>query len=1543
MPQQIIDSALANQLTSTRTERDAAEKRLRDNQLLVDSLQKSRLELRKQGAAEALLKAKEGELADAKKQRDDLLSSRNRLDQSVRERIEQALRRQQPERSIGELSSQLPIAMLPVRLETRFFQGDQELRIRIYPDDVHVNSHQLALTERELDLGKAYWGQRLAGHDNLASLAQQVGGPRARWIVRSLTPTNYDAASGTLSNGAAQYPTPELRASNDFRPARAVALPERWVAIGLREDAVHGYSSPLFTCWSEGTVPDALNLAPSFDSSTQRDAKPDEAPLDNEIAWLSSFEAAKRMGMTITVKDSDLKEGKLRDGIDLLLVVGVDWTLSPEQSARSLSELLTAHQFSTGLSFLAQGTPTNNTGSTRAGASVAAAKRELPLEQTAHGRLASALGLPAGHALAELDGAELSEQRTCSLLIDAIWASTLGHYLSDRIAPYATPRLVTLTRDHATQYLQPFGPYTALRVGKQPYGILPVFAEALYEPEREQGTEQGLAGLLRKLRWFFTEAIDDLPQLGKSDDPDDDLKELLQVSPVSLHARLRPFLEDEMVSSVDGLAPVASAQTTILRSLVLPHLQSYTGPMLGVARIMGMTCHKRYFPLKAPWVQPGELIPGAPLQPDYVSEIASRLQSGIGMSAAMQARADGCKSLLEGLLAQAGSKELQLATDQMLENFRARLAKETAAPVFLPTPPSVGFYQPTVRTDPAFVSLQTPKQIGAAVVPKYTGQLAMNDFVIAELIKAVIPEQPELHDLASYRQSVHALVGTPASDLDRALRGVLDCYSHRLDAWWTSLATRRLSTLREKRPDGIYLGGYGWVEKLRPQQGAADSLGYVHAPSIDHAVAAAVLRSGELSHTGEESEFLRVDLSSRRVRNALSLLDGVGKGQPLAALLGYRFERALRERGLTLMRFVLPFRRLCPYYAGQQAPTQGAAESIAARDVVDGVALAERWRKHDDLLAALPAQLAITGAERPLLIDALNELSDALDAVNDVLISEGVYQTVRGNFERAGAALSALDRQTRPPEAQVLRTPRSGQMYTQRVAVVLQSDARPAAWKGIGSEDLAAQLEPRLDAWLARLIGDPNTYQLAAEVRVGDAVQHSLSLGLSELGLSPLRLVLSSLAPNAQGPSELELGIARKLSEKTGKLSEDAELALLDGPPAGSSATGLGPLLAFLRLLNTFLSRRRALDARDLFPATDAPSPGVDIAELRARLELRAKPALATVIAQLEAATGAASAAPVRSALDAAGRLGCSGAVPLLVGDDQPSLSALHGQLDAVLSNLRESRDLLNNREASFLWPAVGDPTFQTQALEHLAGCLRHAAGEALPVLPLFSVHNGPELTASLADQQALVGQPENARAWLEQLARVRPELDALSAVLTAADLLRADDAAPLQTRVVQLPHEAGQRWAALSLPAGNPLLSVLALGEFDLSAAVSGLYCDGFSELIPSARETTGVSFHYDAPGARAPQSILLAVAPNLAADTWSLEALWKTVLHTWELSRLRAVGPKDMRALGSMLPALFVQSDTSKQYPSLDLMQLIARSAGVATGISGKVFDGQ
>src|SRR6185295_18160352 len=125
-----------------------------------------------------------------------------------------------------------------------------------------------------------------------------------------------------------------------------------------------------------------------------------------------------------------------------------------------------------------------------------------------------------------------------------------------------------------------------------------------------------------------------------------------------------------------------------------------------------------------------------------------------------------------------------------------------------------------------------------------------------------------------------------------------------------------------------------------PLVAQATESGFIHAPSMAHAATAALLRNAHLGSTGvpQASGPFAIDLSSRRVREARWLLDGVRQGQPLGALLGYRLERRLHE--LALDRFIQPLRRLAPLSAGKLLePTTAPLETIAANNVVDGLVL----------------------------------------------------------------------------------------------------------------------------------------------------------------------------------------------------------------------------------------------------------------------------------------------------------------------------------------------------------------------------------------------------------------------------------------------------------------------------------------------------------------------------------------------------------------------------------------------------------------------------
>jgi hypothetical protein len=100
-----------------------------------------------------------------------------------------------PQQLIEEWDDSLPIMLLPLRVETRF--KDAELWVRVFPDEIAINTHEKLLTEREQTFGMAYWkALRAAATDDARKAAWQdlvkrFGANRAAWVALQTKPTNW--------------------------------------------------------------------------------------------------------------------------------------------------------------------------------------------------------------------------------------------------------------------------------------------------------------------------------------------------------------------------------------------------------------------------------------------------------------------------------------------------------------------------------------------------------------------------------------------------------------------------------------------------------------------------------------------------------------------------------------------------------------------------------------------------------------------------------------------------------------------------------------------------------------------------------------------------------------------------------------------------------------------------------------------------------------------------------------------------------------------------------------------------------------------------------------------------------------------------------------------------------------------------------------------------------------------------------------------------------------------------------------------------------
>ncbi len=1197
-----------------------------------------------------------------------------------------------------------------------------------------------------------------------------------------------------------------------------------------------------------------------------------------------------------------------------------------------------------------------------------------PAEAAAHSAAATlghALGASDASRFARFAGGESRYEHTASQVHAALYGASFGFFFTEVLYPVIKRASFRDIREHVQRCLRPAGPCAPLRVGRQPYGVIPVLSTPVawrWKDELESlppGFSRTLATTLAGIRLWVEGVTPDERVLDKlvtmaapppGAEPHVMLAELLKQAPLATGAKVRPIGGAASLYITGAqLAKAEEAHRNVVNAILgaagvqgLIHVDDdgeFRSPLI---RELFAPRKPEYSLGSLPWVA-GNL-DDAQAIPKAVAKVRERIQAAAGdvrnTKSFLAVAASDADTLFEALLLLSATFEYWRAAEEYVRRpefdakFDGALLTELSG-IGTPTPAAAG------RT-----RVQTPRQL----LQLRAG--ALDDASPVSLLSKVHAEmfalqEPTLRDAREFHAALDALVDRPAREVDHALRGLMDAGSHRLDAWITSVATRRLQAQRQSRPRGVHIGGYGFVHDLKPDV-TPDSDGYIHVPSTDHAVMAAVLRAAHLANRDDQPESFAVSLTSERVRHALQLSDGMAHGQRASALLGYRFERGLIE-GRHQARYINAFRKFAPHPA-DSAAVSGAQESIAARDVVDGQTLAEKWHKERDAIFDVIGTLTeppgtVAAQDRDALRAHLDGLVRLADAFGDLWMGESVYQLVRGNTERQAAAIAVMDRQERPPEALSVQTPRKCWGYAQRVAWTLPAQSQAVGWP----VDIVARTEPGANAIAAALMGDAQRFRIAARALGPDgAVLPDIelpALGLEEAGLSPLALAMLSLPSSRDEPTRLEQHLAIVIARRGG-LPEGAGVALELAAAPGSAPEAIGPagLLALANAVREALFDRRALSQRDFSPPTGEVPEGVDPAPVVERAA-----ALEEELAACEAALATAltaSAAPDIDALPAA-FLRASGVIPVAPWALTPAarrapVEALVDEGRAVQAAL--SRLLQQWREAVVPAPVSGDDGPQAAidaTLELAATRIRLVFGAGFPVLPPFSIAPAlmAPLAASWADQQALL-QPSKLAVvqWIRTMSLVRTGVRALAGALDAAAWTGNMAAGLGDGRVAQWPHAAGRRWVALPFDGGRPddvRLSTVLFGALpEADQPTIGVLLDEWTEAIPEAKTTTSVAFQYDAPGARPPQAICLAVDAGIAPEGWTADALVDTVNEMFDLSRLRLLKPADVRGAGAMLPTMFIPQNLSSEMPSLDLLGISALRAGShrVEGLLGK-----
>ena len=1009
------------------------------------------------------------------------------------------------------------------------------------------------------------------------------------------------------------------------RPPQVVALPDRLVCA--LETTAAGRIEVL-----GAMIPSPVHVGPDPHGATPFVVTDGDLTVPDELQWMIDFDRAVDDGLGFRI---DLPPEVAAAGVDRVTVIGVRLGDGPEDSATLLEELLAHHRDGRGgLAVLRQGTPTNNGDEDGAGFTrtddadatfdehlLGTALPDAPPEERLDGRwLADWLGIDP-QVIGSVPGAFGTDQLEARAMNVALWPATLGYFLETMMAPVVGTASADDARWFMSNFVSGRGALPAIRIGAQPYGILPAVAFDRLGPE--QAVDDSRTSFLRRLLALLRIADADWAQFSRqvrslgrpSANFDADVLDVLGLHPSSAEMHFRYAQGLDHIVNLGGLLDFAAPMTKAIFSARLDRQATDLLGRFGAGADPPAILDKYFLPGHGKLL--GDIIDDRPVsETEHVrvwttdgASYLAWLATAAGTSLEAVRAQDGFiddrppRALLYLLLRHG----ILLGFHDAAVKLHARTGTPQAAIL-------------AMKREPAFVHVA-----GVASESRWAPLLEVDPAItgdprrtIGDHIARNVGRLRETAHLGEQVAAIRRLAPVPTARLERLLAEHVDLCSYRFDAWRLGCVHHHVERLRAQQPKGIHVGAYGWLEDLRPsgavrtpvvlddELGAVfqregetplerDSAngGFIHAPSLDHAITAAVLRAGHLSHQGTATaSTLAVNLSSARVRTALSTLEGIRNGQSLSALLGYRLERGLHDRGgiTEVDRFIQPLRKAFPLVADRLAPTRTDAEisadAAAARNVVDGLRLVEHVtsrpdRAHYPFGKALPMA---SPSERTAIDEEVGRLLDLHDALGDLALAEAVHQAAQGRYDAAGAILDTVTTGAHPPDPDVVRTPHKGVALTHRLALHLD----PNATAGAGATP-RARAEPRLDRWIESVL--PPAGDIACSVRWTDprsGAPGQAVVTMAELGLRPLDLIAIVETDGEQAMTELDdRVIAHVLANHDVPLDAAPVIEYLT-PVAGRLR--LVDVASLLRTLRNMLRRARPLRPSDATLANEAAS-----------------------------------------------------------------------------------------------------------------------------------------------------------------------------------------------------------------------------------------------------------------------------------------------------------------------------------------------------------------
>lgn len=762
-----------------------------------------------------------------------------------------------------------------------------------------------------------------------------------------------------------------------------------------------------------------------------------------------------------------------------------------------------------------------------------------------------------------------------------------------------------------------------------------------------------------------------------------------------------------------------------------------------------------------------------------------------------------------------------------------------------------------------------------------------------------------------------------------------DLFNYRLDAWLMGILNNKIRTRMNCGRHRLALGCFGWLFNLREvddyKLGCTNE--YIIAPSINQAVTGAILRSSynnSLKNGKTHNYDMGVNLSSERVRSAIRIIEGIQNGLSLGCILGADMERLIHEAWkakpeLELDSCIYQLRIIYPLMKKDQDAANDTADSSPANiTVLNGARLLEdysvrkeagkdavvEWLNNLKLFAGNAKQ----NEKIEALINIIDIIDDEKDALTDVVLSESVYKLTQGNTEASAAISRALKELKNIPMPEVTEIPISSAQIDNYMLAML-----PAAVVSDEQSNLLAKIEPKVDAWLCKMMHHPDDIYMRPRI-VNESAFSLGSLGISASEMVYLSADKASFTHFVEVLAWMKTGTFRKM------IDCESGFAL-----KGDDKHAFGECAMAIDELRKVLAAARPLTNDDLVKQTGLPSSAVysemsdeyhhvegyitrllvDIKQLSERQQEIQNPENTDY--EMVALPDDMLAEAVRILLDCY-RIGYTMALDVV---DQNIFIGQRNAIDGVVEwketvqaqhALFQSMQMLYDNmqaklaEATQMIAADAERKYTTYV-----EALKTVLVSGYLVVPSFRPDENVPI-ADLADQAAEDRFDNIDRMELEammgDLALVEQPMMNLHQLrlFQKCDDIDAPGIVPMQLASVE--NNIGlNQWLGTAVASEDVVTDaftyIVMSPEHFVEASseqeplLAGIVIDHWIERIPYRDQTAAVAFGYDQPDAEAPQTLLLAVATKDNNKGWNEKMLVNAIKSAIHMVKCRTVSP--------------------------------------------------